>query len=177
MEQKENSWKLGETVSFPFTSTEFKKSGSTFYKHYYSSSFICIREEDEGHRGILLKVLGRTSAQNILIVGGEPFCKDEKEEMISGKTYASYRFPKSTEVSEVIEILSKNPELKDLLEREDMHINLHASFWVRETASKFLVMRQPQYWDPDDESFHTVSDKAPHYRLAMVYFFKGELIV
>ena len=178
MEEKKNTWKLGEKADFPFTSTEFKKSGSffkTFYKHFYSSRFICIREETDEQPGILLKVLGRTSPKDIIIVGGEPFCKDEKEEMISGRTYASYRFPTIKQVSEVVEILRENRWLKDLLENSEMHINLQAYFWVRNVAGGFLFGKKPRYFDPESKTLYTVSDKTPHYRLAVVYFHKGEL--
>ena len=176
MKPNENSWKVGEKASFPWKSTIFKKSGTTIYKHFYSSSFICIREEDEGHRGILLKVIGRTSPKDIIMVGGEPFCKDEKEEMIVGKTYSSYRFPTTDEVTDVVEILRGNPELLALLDKTEMHVNPQATFWVRESARSMLLMKKPQFYDVSTNKVGPATDSTPHYRLTLLYFNKGELI-
>lgn len=137
MKPNENSWKVGEKTSFPWKSTVFKKNGTTIYKHFYSSSFICIREEDEGHRGILLKVIGRTSPKDIIMVGGEPFCKDEKDEM---------------------------------------HVNPQATFWVRESARSMLLMKKPQFYDVSTNKVGPATDSTPHYRLTLLYFHNGELI-
>ena len=176
MESKENQWKVGELVSFPWKSTVFKKSGSTIYKHFYSSRFICIREEDEGHRGILLKVLGRTSPRDIMMVGGEPFCKDERDDRLGGKTYSSFRFPSSEEVIDALEILRANPGLLAVFEKESMHLNLNATFWVRESARNFLLMKKPQYYGIHTGVVTKATGNVPHYRLTMVYFRNGELI-
>lgn len=176
METKENQWKVGELVSFPWKSTVFKKSGSTIYKHFYSSRFICIREEDAGHRGVLLKVLGRTSLKDILMVGGEPFCKDEREDRLSGKTYSSFRFPSSAEVMDALEILRANQGLLAIFDKESMHLNLNATFWVRESARNLLLMKKPQYYDTGTGLVTTASGSLAHYRLTMLYFRNGELI-
>ena len=45
-----------------------------------ASRYICIREATAGQRGILLKVLGKTTRENIIMRGGKPFCKDDKYE-------------------------------------------------------------------------------------------------
>ena len=176
MEQVENKWKKGELVNFPWESTTFKKSGSTIYKHFYSSRFICIREEDEGHRGILLKVLGRTSPRDVLMVGGEPFCKDERDDRIGGKTYSSFRFPTTDEVTEALGILRENPDLMPIFEKEGMHLNLNATFWVREPARSLLIVKKPQFYDTGTNTIATASDGTSHYRLTMVYFYKGQII-
>ena len=178
MEENVNSWKMGEIASFPWTSSNLKKSGSTFYKHFYSSKYMCIREEDGGHRGILLKVLGRTSARDITMVGGEPFCKDEKEEMLAGKTYTSFRFPTLNEVIEVLEILRDNPKVCPLLEENSMHLNPAAPFWVRETSTNLLLRKKPQFYDPNTTKLSTSPDATlPPYRITLLYFYKGELIL
>lgn len=176
MEQAENSWKKGELVNFPWESNIFKKSGSTIYKHFYSSRFICIREEDEGHRGILLKVLGRTSPRDILMVGGEPFCKDERDDRLNGKTYSSFRFPTSEEVIEALGILRNDPELLQTFEKESMHLNINATYWVREATRSLLLVKKPQFYDASTNIITNVTDGTSHYRLTMLYFYKGEII-
>ena len=177
MEENENSWKLGEFATFPWVSTDTKKSGSTFYKHFYSSTYLCIREEDGGHRGILLKVLGRTSARDIIMVGGEPFCKDEKEEMLAGKTYSSFRFPTTNEVMDVLEILQTTSDFGALLDGNSMHINPVAPFWVREPGTSLLLQKKPKFYDPKTGKHSTSADtNLPPYRISLLYFYKGELI-
>ena len=176
MEQTENSWKKGELVNFPWKSNIFKKSGSTIYKHFYSSRFICIREEDEGHRGILLKVLGRTSPHDILMVGGEPFCKDDRDDRLDGKTYASFRFPTSDEVIEVLEIFRKDPKLLQTFERESMPLNINRTYWVRETVRNLFLAKRPQFYDVSTNTVTKATDGTSHYRLTVLYFYKGEII-
>lgn len=173
-----NTWKLGQTESFPWTSTDVKKSGSTFYKHFYSSKYICIRQEDGGHRGIMIKVLGRTAARDITIVGGEPFCKDEKEEMLKATSYGSFRFPTTDEVVEVLEILAAKPELVPMLDANSMHLNPKAPFWVRETATGLLLGKKPQFYDPETTRLSTsVPHSLPPYRISLLYFYQGEVMV
>lgn len=118
MESNENNWKAGEAVNFPWTDNTFKKQGSTSYKHYYNSRFVCICEAHDGQRGILLKVLGKLSARDIMVVGGEAFCKDERDDSIKGKSYYGFRFPDSRELTEALARLTREARADEGLEGE-----------------------------------------------------------
>lgn len=173
----EKNWKVGDIDVFPWTSTVFKKSGSTTYKHYYSSRFICIREADDEHRGILLKVLGKASPHEIMMVGGEPFCKDERDDLLNGKVYSSFRFPSLQELTEALAIVRENPKLLSLFEEASMHFNPESSFWVRETSRKHIFQKKPQFYDASTGTLSVSTDDTPHYRLTMLYFQNGELFL
>ena len=175
MESNENNWKVGEIVSFPWTSTTIKTRGKTFYKHFYGSRFICIQEAKEEHRGILVKVLGKTSPQDIIMVGGEPFCKDERDELITGKSYFSFRFPTFNDLTEVLAIIRENPKLMSVFDKAAMHFNPDSTFWVRESTRK-LLLKKPQIYDSHNGSLCIASDNTSHYRLTLLYFYKEKLI-
>ncbi|MBO7067609.1 MAG: hypothetical protein J6W52_02870 [Bacteroidaceae bacterium] len=173
MEQNENNWKIGEEVSFPWTSTTLKTSGKTFYKHFYGSRFICIRPADEGKRGILIKVLGKTSPQDIMMVGGEPFCKDDRDELVTGKSYFSYRFPALSDLKEALAIIRENPKLLPIFDKAGMHLNPDSTFWIRESVRKILF-RKPQIYDSRTGSLFTTTDGTSPYRIALLFFLKDE---
>ena len=151
------------------------EKGSTTYRHFYSSRFICIREEDDGHPGILMKVLGRTSPHSIMTVGDEPFCKDERDDLLKGKAYSSFRFPTVEQLTEALAIIRENPELMSVFEESSMHFNPESSFWVRELTRKHLFQKKPQFYDASTGKLCTSSDEASHYRLTMLYFKNGNL--
>ena len=175
MAKDEKRWKLGDLESFPWTSRIFKEKGSTSYKHFYSSRFICIREEDDEHSGILLKVLGRTSPHDIMIVGDEPFCKDKRDDLLKGKAYSSYRFPTVEQLTEALAIVRENPQLMSVFEESSMHFNPQSTFWVRETARKHLFQKKPQFYDASTGNLCSSSDETLHYRLTILYFKNGNL--
>ena len=81
METTENNWTLGELVNLPRQEKLLKTSGPKSYSHFICSRYICIREATEGQRGILMKVLGKAYDDHIIMVNGEPFSKDECEEL------------------------------------------------------------------------------------------------
>ena len=169
-----SNWKVGEIHALPWTSTVIKKSGSTTYKHYYSSRFICIREENGEQPGILLKVLGKASASEIMMVSGEPFCKDDKDDLLKGKVYSSFRFPALEELAEVLGVFRENPKLTAMLDEAGMHLSPGSTFWVRE-AHKTLFQTKPQFYDAGAGTLSTSPDDASHYRLSILYFHKGKL--
>ena len=177
MESDTNTWKLGETANLPWTSKPFKKRGSTTYRHFYTSHYVCIREEDKGHRGILLKVLGKVPPRKIMMIGGEPFCKDDEDELLFGTSYASFRFPTLAELTDVLEILRNDKSLLQVLENASMHLDTDSTFWVRESSRNLLLQRKPNYYDASLGRLCPASADAPHLRLTMVYFYQGELIV
>ena len=108
METTENNWILGELVNLPHQEKLLKKSGSTSYSRFIGSRYICIREATGGQRGILMKVLGKTDGDRIIMVNGQPFCKDDREELFAGKRYFSYPFPRDNEVMEALDILRQS---------------------------------------------------------------------
>ena len=175
MASNENNWKVGDFEGFPWTSTVIKKSGSTVYKHFYTSRFVCIREAEGGQRGILLKVLGKASPHEIMMVGGEPFCKDERDDLLKGRVYSSYRFPTLQELTEALAIVRENPKLKSVLDELSMHFDPDSTFWVRELARHHLFQKVPQFYNASTGVLSASSDNAPHYRLTLLYFQNGKL--
>lgn len=93
MKSNENTWRLGETVTLPRTEKKIKNNGSVSYEQLIGSRYICVREEAEGRRGILVKVLGKYTPEHVITVGGHPFSKDDREELFMGIRYFSYPFP------------------------------------------------------------------------------------
>ena len=175
--QHENNWCMGEVVILPRTTKQLKKNGIKLYEQLVGSRYICIREATEDQHGILLKVLGRTPAEYIKMVNGEPFCKDDSMELLEGMCYSSYSFPTLEEVKTVLDIIRSNPSLHQHFEDAQMHINPQATFWVRETASNMLMMKKPQCYDVKTDSIGKAPGKAlPPYRLTMVYFAKDQSI-
>lgn len=177
MTSSNNTWQVGDIEGFPWTSTVIKKSGSTTYKHYYNSRFICIREADDGHCGILVKVLGKTSPQSVMMVGGEPFCKDSRDDLLNGKVYSSFRFPTLQQLTEVLAIFRENPNLMSVFDEASMHFDLDSSFWIREPAHKFLHKKKPQFYNANTGDLTVSSDDTAPYRLTLLYFQNERLFV
>lgn len=170
-ESDNKNWKLGEVVLLPRKTTQSNKK----YEYLMASRYICIREATAGQRGILLKVLGKTTRENIIMQGGQPFCKDEKYEGLYSDTYFSYRFPPVKELKEVLDILKKDESLVEIFEKAKMHINPNSTFWVSDTASRLLFLKEPQYYDANFGLLTAASDNEPHYRLTIAYFYKSNV--
>ena len=175
MEPNKNNWNLGELVTLPKQERPLKSGAMTQYGHYIGSRYICIREESEGQRGILLKVLGKVYSDQIKIVDGEPFSKDEGDELFMGHSYLSYPYNSLKDVKEVLDILRGNADLLQAFEKAKMHINPNSSYWVRETARNKFMLKIPQVYDSREDLLCTASDDTPYYRITMVYFYKGNL--
>lgn len=165
----ENNWRLGELVIPKRNYELIKKDGRKSYAYYAVSSYICVREATDGQCGILLKVLGMISKKHIMIVNGEPFCKDEREDLFKCKCYYSYPFPTASAQKEVLEIIGSNETLKERLEVESMKFNPASTFWVRETAGK-LLSKKPQYYDATSGQLCKATDDTAHYRITIAYF-------
>lgn len=175
MEPNKNNWTLGELVTLPRQEKPLKNGSMTQYGHYIGSRYICIREESEGQRGILLKVLGKVYSDQVKIVDGEPFSKDEGAELFMGHSYLSYPYQSVKDVKEVLDILRGNTDLLQTFEKAKMHINPNSSFWVSETARNKFMMKIPQVYDSSQDILCTASNDTPYYRITMVYFYKGNL--
>lgn len=176
MEKNRFNWNIGEIVKLPWESKVVSKRGLTAYEHLVNSRYVCIRETNGNERGILLKVLGKINSEPITMVKGEPFCKDDKREGLYGDSYYSHPFPKLSELKEVLDIIRNNKNLIDKFEEASMHINPNSTFWVSDCARRFLVMKEPQFYDATyGELFTSGNDKDIHYRVSIVYFYKSKL--
>lgn len=159
METTGNNWHVGEIVTLPRTEKLLKKSGLAVYERLMGSHYICVREASEGQRGILVKVLGKFPPEHIMVVGGQPFCKDDREELFVSTRYFSYPFPAKKDVEKVLEILRHNPNLIQIFENASMHVNTQSRFWVNETESHLLVMKKPQCYDVYSDQIRTPSQE------------------
>lgn len=176
MGKNEYNWKTGEIVSVPKQSEKVKGGRLKEYHRYINSHYVCIREAADGQPGILLKVLGKVDCENILLVGGEPFCKDDKEENFIGDTYLSYRFPATDELKLVLDILNSNPDLISKFDKGTSHFKPESSFWVRETARRFFVEKKFQFYDARTKTLAPSSNPFDiNYRVTIAYFDKSKL--
>ena len=176
MDSNKNNWTLGEVITLKRTQRTLKESGSTSYAQYISSRYICIREDHDGQNGILVKVLGKAYSGQIGMVNGQPFCKDDHEELFAGHRYCSYPFPSVKEVQEVLDIIRDDKSLLQKFEAASMHINPNSTFWVRDTSRNMLFMRKPQFFGGRNGQLYSARDDDYHYRLSIVYFSNGSLI-
>lgn len=145
------------------------------YGRYIGSRYICIRKETEGKRGILLKVLGKVYSDQVKIINGEPFSKDESTELFMSHSYVSYPYQSMKDVKEVLDILRGNTDLLQTFEKAKMHITPNSSYWVSETARNKFMLKIPQVYDSHQDILCTASDDTPYYRITMVYFHNGTL--
>ena len=175
VDDNENNWRKGDVVVFPWKSRRFVREDSKSFHFYFSSTFVCIREADDKHRGILLRVLERTSKSDLLIVGNELYRKDERNNSVDRKRYYGFRFPSTKSLKTALEILRKEPELMSLLQQESMSFHLDSKFWVREPGRRLFFLKTPQYYDSRTDTLHCAEDGASYRRLTMVYFQKGNL--
>ena len=171
MESDKKNFTLGEVVLLPWKTSQINKK----YEYLMASRYICIREASENQRGILLKVLGKTARQNIIMQGGKPFCKDDKYEGLYTNTYFSYRFPSTIELKEVLDILKKDESLLEIFKKNNMSIKLDSTFWVRDTASRLFFLKEPQYYDANHGQLTATSDNEAHHRLTIAYFYKSNI--
>ena len=175
METTENNWTLGELVNLPREEKLLKKSSSKSYSRYIGSRYICIREATEGQHGILMKVLGKTQDDRIIMVNGEPFSKDEREELFTGVHYFSYSFPRANEVMEALDIIRNNQDLLQKFEAASMHFNPNSTVWVSDTTRNMLLRKKPQFLRGRDGQLYPAYDDGEHYRVTFAYFHNGIL--
>ena len=175
METTENNWTLGEIATLPREEKLMKKSGTKYYSRYIGSRYICIREATDSQRGILMKVLGKASSDRIMMVNGEPFSKDDREELFVGVSFFSYPFPTASAVMDALGIIRNNQDLQRKFEATSMHINPDSTFWVSDTTRNLLLMRKPQFLGGHDGQLYPASDDGEPYRVTFVYFHKGSL--
>ena len=80
MKLNENCWNLGEIAKLPRVEKNLKEGDTIFYEQFVVSRYLCIREATDNQQGILLKVLGKAYSNEIKVICGEPFCRDDHEE-------------------------------------------------------------------------------------------------
>ena len=176
MESDKKNWILGETATLTKQERSLKQSGSTAYVQYITSRYICIREATDGQRGILVKVLGKAYSDQVGIVNDEPFSKDDHDELFAGHRYYSFPFPSAKDVKEVLDIIKDNQGLLLKFEAASMHINPKSTFWVSDIVRNKFFLKKPQILSGRDGQLYTPSNDNNHYRLSIVYFYKGSLI-
>lgn len=175
METLECKWSVGELVPLTWNKRLLKKSGSTYYAELVSSRYICDREATDEQPGILVKVLGKVTRDQILLVNGDPFCKDDRDYLFKGRCYYSHPFPSADDLKEALDIIDANPSLQQRFEEESMRFNPSSTFWVRGIARRMLGSNKLQFFDASTGQLSKALDDTPHYRLTMAYFNKDEL--
>ena len=140
MASNEDSWRLGEFVFPPRTSKLLKSSGSKSYNSLIASRYICIREATERQNGILLRVEGKVKAKHMMLVCGQPFCKDDSVQLFEGWSYFSYSFPTVAELAEVLNIIRSNLSLLSQFKAASMDFNTQSLFWVKVTVNYLITM-------------------------------------
>ena len=175
METTQYNWALGEIATLPREEKLLKESGVKSYSRYISARYICIREATHEQRGILMKVLGKIDGDRIMIVKGEPFSKDDREELFVGLRYFSYPFPTASAVMEALDIIRHDHDLQQKFVAASMHINPDSTFWVSDTTRNMLMQKKPQFLGGRDGQLYPAHDHSKHYRVTFVYFCKGSL--
>ena len=175
METQEFKWKVGELVSLTWNKRLLKKSGSRSYAEFVNSRYICVREATDKQPGILVKVLGKVTRDQIMLVNGTPFCKDDRDYLFKGKCYYSYPFPLADDLKEALDIIDANPSLQQRFEEESMRFNPSSTFWVRGIAKRMLGLKKLQFFDAGTDQLSKAHDDTPHYRLTIAFFNKEEL--
>lgn len=168
--KQEFNWKLGEVVSLSRKTKTIKKSGVTSYGYIHSSRYVCIREATDREAGILVKVMGRYSTQDIRIVGGQPFCKDDHDELFESNSYLTFPFPTADELREALGIIDANPDVMQGFRQASMHLNLQGKLWVRDTERRLLVMRKALCLDAPSGLVAPPSPNDEPYRLTLAFF-------
>jgi hypothetical protein len=176
MELSTTNLKVGETVTLQRSEKVLKKSGTTIFKKFISSRYVCIRESANGQPGILVKVLGKTPATLLTIIDGKPYVKDDSEHLFYDTNYYSFPFPKGEQVEEALSIIRNNAELIKQFESLSMHVNTEATFWVRDTTRNLLLKRQLHYLDAKTNQTCTATESDAHYRLSIVYYDDSALV-
>lgn len=171
------NWTVGEIVRLPISKRLLATGNNATYQQIIESRYICIREADNGQRGILVKVLGKASGNYAIIIKGQPFWKDDEDELLYGTIYYSYPVPSAKELKEVLDTVRGNESLLRKFEDARMHLNPDSTFWVNKTKRSMLFLKKLQYLNGGDgQLYSAASDANLHYRVSIVYFDKdGEI--
>lgn len=177
MESNKNDWNLGKIVFPPTTATLLKKRNKKEYKRLINLQYICVREATESQCGILVKVLGKTKADNITFVCGQPFCNDDEFMLFEGQVISSYSFPTVAELREVLNIIRSNPSLLSQFEAVSMQFDPNSIFWVNKTGFHLPFTKKPRCYDASTNRLCKAPKDSEPCRLTMAYFnTKHELV-
>ena len=177
MESNKNNWNLGKIVFPPTTATLLKKRNKKEYKRFINLQYICVREATESQCGILVKVLGKTKADNITFVCGQPFCNDDEFMLFEGQIISSYSFPTVAELREVLNIIRSNPSLLSQFEAVSMQFDPNSIFWVNKTGFHLPFTKKPRCYDASTNRLCKAPKDSEPCRLTMAYFnTKHELV-
>ena len=177
MESNKNNWNLGKIVFPPTTATLLKKRNKKEYKRFINLQYICVREATESQCGILVKVLGKTKADDITFVCGQPFCNDDVFMLFEGQVISSYSFPTVAELREVLNIIRSNPSLLSQFEAVSMQFDPNSIFWVNKTGFHLPFTKKPRCYDASTNRLCKAPKDSEPYRLTMAYFnTKHELV-
>jgi len=165
-------WKIGEVVTMKQNPTLLKRCGRKLYSSIVGQDYLCVREAAKGQRGILVKGLGKVRRERIMLVSGQPFLKDDREELFVGKHYYGYPFPTVDELKEVLDIVRSDLDIQQQLIDNGMFFYPEGTFWVSDTKSLFLgLKRELQYYDPSTNFLATAKSHDEHHqRITIVYF-------
>ena len=177
MESNKNDWNLGKIVFPPTTATLLKKRNKKEYKRFINLQYICVREATESQCGILVKVLGKTKADDITFVCGQPFCNDDEFMLFEGQVISSYSFPTVAELREVLNIIRSNPSLLSQFEAVSMQFDPNSIFWVNKTGFHLPFTKKPRCYDASTNRLCKAPKDSEPCRLTMAYFnTKHELV-
>ena len=147
------------------------------YKRLVDLQYICVREATEKQCGILVRVLGKTKAESIMFVSGQPFCYDDEFLLFEGQVFSSYSFPTVGELTEVLDIIHSNPSLFSQFEAASMPFDPNSLFWVKDTAISLPFTKKPRCYDASTNRLCKAPKDSEPYRLTMAYFnTKQELV-
>ena len=165
------SWAVGEKVILPYTEDTVKEESYKVFKYELPNECLCLREPNDDKYGILIKVLPKCPAEELHIVNGKAFFKDNKSAGFSKDVYSCYPFPTSSEVEDVLEYIQNDKAAKKLLSNRKIHIDPSQTYWIEETASSVFFKRRFQYYDPKTKGVATAKrDSEVHHRLFIAYF-------
>ena len=170
MESNKNNWNLGKIVFPPTTATLLKKRNKKEYKRFINLQYICVREATESQCGILVKVLGKTKADNITFVCRQPFCNDDVFMLFEGQVISSYSFPTVAELREVLNIIRSNPSLLSQFEAVSMQFDPNSIFWVNKTGFHLPFTKKPRCYDASTNRLCKAPKDSEPCRLTMAYF-------
>ena len=172
MSKTAEEWKVGNVVTLTRQVAYIKKTGVEEYEYFSMSRYVCVQEATASQQGILVKVLGKCPASDIMVLNGEPFRKDDEYEGLTSLHYSTFRFPTEKDLALVLDIIRSTSELHGQFEQIGMHINLNSTFWVREVSRQLLGMKKKlQYFDAQIPKICIeTTDDTLRYRLTLAFF-------
>ena len=172
-QEKSQEWSVGELVNMERSTTQLKESGTNMYSNMVSSQYVCIRETTDGQDGILVRGLGNIRQRHIMIVSGEPFIKDERDDLFVGKQYYSHPLPTADELKEVLDIVRTDENIQQKLKACGMQFDSNGTFWVSDTKAKFCgLKRDLQYYDTKTGRLATAKSPDEYHQRITVAFFR-----